>query len=117
MDSAPVALAQLEAELEVLAKSLIGEDDTTPGAHDAHSTPTPTSQDDLESSAAAFACALIATVPIVTIDKPAQAQDSANESETYAVEQRKTVIADFVTPGDLLRSPSLIDVGRLVPRR
>lgn len=118
---APMALAAAppetsDAELEALIEAYLAEQEGGPLRAVAQVPPGPqVTDDDLRDAVGTFARALHnATDAGQKLGRGAIAATSARPCATPA-DTILEISADFVTPGDLWRSPSLITVGRLYP--
>ena len=103
----------IESEIEQLAREYFGEslmaatpEATQPSRFDV-------SEEEVESAAEDFARYLLDAAPTTDVYGNLMTCGSASIAEVSPVDQLKQIVGDFVTPGDLHKSPSLRIIGRL----
>lgn len=111
--AAPVSAEDIEAEIEAAGRAYLGEDVPATAGAAARDDSSETSQDDVNFAAADFASALIQADGLFAGSAASADDRTTKAGEADSVEQLKQVVADFVTPGDLHKSPSLRTIGRL----
>jgi len=113
MAGPPKSAEEIEAEIEAPGREYLGEQAPLRARTSSIAEPAATSREDVETAAAQFAEALLKSDSVYGKLSTIAGSGSAKASKMESVEQLKQVVADFVTPGDLHRSPSVSIVGRL----
>lgn len=113
MAGPPKSAEEIEAQIEAPGREFLGERVSLRAGASADLDSAATSQEDVEAAAAQFADALLKTDSVYGTLSTSAASGSAKASMMESVDQLKLIVADFVTPGDLYRSPSVSVAGRL----
>ncbi len=113
MAGPPKSAKEIEDEIEAPGREYLGEQAPFRAGASASAGSVTTSHEDVEAAAAQFANALINADRVYGRLSEHGASGGAKASTAESVEQLKQVVADFVTPGDLHRSPSVSLAGKL----
>jgi hypothetical protein len=111
--AAPTTEEDVESEVEQLAQEFFGESRTTAAPGDAVSATGDVDNQDVKSAAIEFARSIVEAAPSTDVGGEPLRYGSESSAEMSSVEQLTLIVADFVTPGDLHKSPSLRTIGKL----